>query len=62
MKEGEVTATAVLNEMFAHLSRKRIRELAISGMEETRYVNRLSRAIEALNNYPNIANGMFPSR
>ncbi|KAN0077179.1 P-loop containing nucleoside triphosphate hydrolase protein [Tylopilus felleus] len=59
MKEGEVTATAVLNEMFAHLSRKRIRELAISGMEETRYVNRLSRAIEALNNYPNIANGCF---
>ena len=61
MKEGDVTATAVLNEVFAFLSRKRIRELAISDMEEARYVNRLSRAIEALNNLPNIANGMFSS-
>lgn len=62
MKEADVTTTAVLNEIFAPLSRKRIRELAMGGMEETRYVNRLSRAIEALNNFPNIANGMFPSR
>ncbi|KAF8447842.1 P-loop containing nucleoside triphosphate hydrolase protein [Boletus edulis BED1] len=59
MKETDVTATAVLNEIFAPLSRKRIRELAISDMEEARYVNRLSRAVEALNNHPNIANGCF---
>lgn len=62
MKEADVTATAVLNEIFASLSRKRIRELAMGDMEEARYVNRLSRAIEALNNFPNIANGMFSSR
>lgn len=62
MKEGDVTATAVLNEIFAPLSRKRMRELAMGDMEEARYVNRLSRAIEALNNHPNIANGMFSSR
>ncbi|KAF8559685.1 P-loop containing nucleoside triphosphate hydrolase protein [Imleria badia] len=59
MKEGDVTATAVLNEIFAPLSRKRVRELAIGDMEEARYVNRLSRAVEALNNFPNIANGCF---
>lgn len=62
MKEADVTATAVLNEIFAPLSRKRIRELAMGDMEEARYVNRLSRAIETLNNFPNIANGMFSSR
>lgn len=62
MKEADVTATAVLNEIFAPLSRKRIRELAIGEMEEAQYVNRLSRAIEALNNLPNIANGTFSSR
>ncbi|KAG9318593.1 P-loop containing nucleoside triphosphate hydrolase protein [Chiua virens] len=59
MKETDVTATAVLNDIFSPLSRKRIRELAMSDIEETRYVNRLSRAIEALNNFPNIANGCF---
>ncbi|KAH0830674.1 P-loop containing nucleoside triphosphate hydrolase protein [Lanmaoa asiatica] len=62
MKEGDVTATAVLNEIFAPLSRKRIRELAMGDMEEARYVSRLSRAIETLNNFHNIANGMFSSR
>ena len=62
MKEADTTATAVLNEVFAPLSRKRIRELAMGDMEEARYVNRLSRAIEALNNFPNIANGMFSPR
>ncbi|KAI9571435.1 P-loop containing nucleoside triphosphate hydrolase protein [Boletus coccyginus] len=59
MKEADTTATAVLNEVFAPLSRKRIRELAMGDMEEARYVNRLSRAIEALNNFHNIANGCF---
>lgn len=62
MKEGDVTATAVLNELFAPLSRKRIRELAMGELEEARYVNRLSRAIEALNNFSVVANGVFSSR
>lgn len=62
MKEADVTATAVLNEIFITLSRKRIRELAMGDIEEARYVNHLSRAIEALNNLPALANGMFYSR
>lgn len=62
MKEADVTTTTVLNEIFIPLSRKRIRDLAMGEMEEARYVNRLSRAVETLNNFPNIANGMFSSR
>ncbi|KAF9227797.1 hypothetical protein BS17DRAFT_726296 [Gyrodon lividus] len=59
MKEADTTATTVLNEMFSLLSRKRVKELAMGEEEEARYVNRLSRAIEGLNNSSSIANGCF---
>jgi chromosome transmission fidelity protein 18 len=57
MKEADTTATTVLNEIFSPLSRKRVKELAMGEEEEARYVNRLSRAIEGLNNFSSIANG-----
>ncbi|KIJ10510.1 hypothetical protein PAXINDRAFT_177467 [Paxillus involutus ATCC 200175] len=59
MKEADTTATTVLNEIFSPLSRKRVKELAMGEEEEARYVNRLSRAIEGLNNFSSIANGCF---
>ncbi|KIL00951.1 hypothetical protein PAXRUDRAFT_821161 [Paxillus rubicundulus Ve08.2h10] len=59
MKEADATATMVLNEIFSLLSRKRVKELAMGEEEEARYVNRLSRAIEGLNNFSSIANGCF---
>ncbi|KAH7889597.1 P-loop containing nucleoside triphosphate hydrolase protein [Phlebopus sp. FC_14] len=59
MKEADTTIMAVLNEIFAPLSRKRVRDLVAGGEEEGRYVNRLTRAIEGLNNSTGIANGCF---
>ncbi|KAG1754359.1 P-loop containing nucleoside triphosphate hydrolase protein [Suillus lakei] len=56
MKEGDTTATSVINEIFAPLSRKRVKELGMGEEEEARYVNRLSHTIEALNNPASIAN------
>lgn len=57
MKEGDTTATSVINEIFAPLSRKRVKELGMGEEEEARYVNRLSHSIEGLNNPASIANG-----
>lgn len=57
MKETDNTVTAVLNEIFASPSRRRVKEQA-AGEEATRYVSRLSRAIESLNNPASIANGI----
>ncbi|KAG1891416.1 P-loop containing nucleoside triphosphate hydrolase protein [Suillus subluteus] len=59
MKEGDTTVTSVINEIFAPLSRKRVKELGIGEEEEARYVNRLSHTIEGLNNPASIANGCF---
>ncbi|KAG1826875.1 uncharacterized protein BJ212DRAFT_1308982 [Suillus subaureus] len=59
MKEGDTTVTSVINEIFAPLSRKRLKELGMGEEEEARYVNRLSHTIEGLNNPASIANGCF---
>ncbi|KAH7921370.1 P-loop containing nucleoside triphosphate hydrolase protein [Leucogyrophana mollusca] len=59
MKEADTSMTSVINEIFAPLSRKRIKELGMGEDEEARYVNRLSRAVEGLNNPSSIANGCF---
>ncbi|KAI6166905.1 hypothetical protein EDD17DRAFT_1773912 [Pisolithus thermaeus] len=59
MKEGDSTTTTVLREIFAAISRRRVKDLAIEDDDGLRYVNRLSRAIEVLNNPASIANGCF---
>ncbi|KAG2747917.1 P-loop containing nucleoside triphosphate hydrolase protein, partial [Suillus brevipes Sb2] len=59
MKEGDTTATSVINEIFAPLSRKRVKELGMGEEEEARYVNRPSHTMEGLNNSASIANGCF---
>lgn len=46
MKEAEHSQTAVLNDLFLPMSRKRAKDLGIGEEEESRYVGRLSREIE----------------
>ncbi|OJA12544.1 hypothetical protein AZE42_08143 [Rhizopogon vesiculosus] len=59
MKEGDTTISSVTNQIFAPLSRRRVKELGIGEEEEARYVNRLSHSIEGLNNPASIANSCF---
>lgn len=58
MKEADSTITAVLNEIFVSSSRRRAKDLTMGEEEASRYVSRLSRSIEALNNPASIANGI----
>ncbi|KAI0086408.1 P-loop containing nucleoside triphosphate hydrolase protein [Irpex rosettiformis] len=59
MKEAEVSQTAVLNDLFSPMSRKRAKDLGVGEEEETRYVGRLSREIEASGSMDKIAIGCF---
>jgi len=62
MKEGDTTITSVTNQIFAPLSRRRVKELGMGEEEEARYVNRLSHVIEGLNNPASIANSKCRKR
>ena len=62
MKEGDTTVSSVTNQIFAPLSRKRVKELGMGEEEELRYVNRLNHAIEGLNNPASIANSQCNMR
>lgn len=62
MKEGDTTISSVTNQIFAPLSRKRVKELGMGEEEEMQYVNRLSHAIEGLNNPASIANSQCNMR
>lgn len=57
MKEGDVSQILVLNDLFAPMSRKRAKDLGIGEEEESRYVGRLSREIEASGAMDKIAIG-----
>ncbi|KXN91400.1 Chromosome transmission fidelity protein 18 [Leucoagaricus sp. SymC.cos] len=59
MKEGDTTVVAVLNSIFSPLSKKRVKELALTEEQESRYVNRLSHEIEGSGKDAAIANGCF---
>jgi len=59
MKEADTTANSVLNDIFAPMSKKRVKELGMGEEEEARYVNRLSRTIEGMNSFASIATGCF---
>lgn len=58
MKEADSSTIAVLNNIFAPMSRKRIRELGMGEEEESKYVGRLSREIENINNPSTLAAGL----
>jgi chromosome transmission fidelity protein 18 len=57
MKEADATVISVVNNLFNPLSRKRVKELALSDEEEARYVLRLSREIESSGRDSTIASG-----
>ncbi|KAF8077688.1 P-loop containing nucleoside triphosphate hydrolase protein [Lyophyllum atratum] len=59
MKEADTSLTTVLNSLFNPLSKKRIKELALTEEEESKYVARLSRDIDASGRESSIALGCF---
>ncbi|KAF7322486.1 AAA domain-containing protein [Mycena chlorophos] len=59
MKESDTSMVTVLNNLFNPLTRKRVLELALTEVEEKRYVARLSRDVEACGRENSIAVGCF---
>lgn len=57
MKEAEVSQLTVLNDLFAPMARKRVKDLGMGEDEESKYVGRLSREIEASGTMDKIAIG-----
>jgi chromosome transmission fidelity protein 18 len=57
LKEAEASATSVLNDLFAPMSRKRAKDLGLTEEQESRYVNRLGRDVEASGALDKIALG-----
>jgi chromosome transmission fidelity protein 18 len=57
MKEADSSTISVLNSMFAPMTRKRVKELGMGEEEESKYVGRLSREIESINNLSTVAAG-----
>ncbi|KAF8163574.1 P-loop containing nucleoside triphosphate hydrolase protein [Crassisporium funariophilum] len=59
MKEADSTVISVINSLFAPLSKKRVKELALTDEEEARYVARLCREIDGSGRESYIASGCF---
>lgn len=59
MKETEASQLTVLNDLFAPMSKKRVKELGYGEEEESRYVARLSREVECTGNSDKVALGEF---
>lgn len=57
MKEAESSNLSVLNNLFAPMTRKRVKELGLGEKDEAKYVARLSREIDSSNNPGNVATG-----
>ena len=57
MKEADASQTSVLNDLFLPMSKKRVKDLGITEGEETRYVSRLCREIEACGSTDKVAIG-----
>ncbi|KAJ7047115.1 P-loop containing nucleoside triphosphate hydrolase protein [Mycena alexandri] len=59
MKEADTSLISVLNSLFTPLTRKRVKELALTEAEELKYVGRLSREIDGCGRENSIAVGCF---
>ncbi|KAG5645600.1 hypothetical protein DXG03_005738 [Asterophora parasitica] len=59
MKEADTSLSTVLNDLFNPLTKKRVKELALTEEEEGRYVARLSREIDGSGRESSIALGCF---
>jgi chromosome transmission fidelity protein 18 len=62
MKEADSSLLAVLSSIFTPLAQRRIKELGLKTNEESLYVSRLSREIEALGKESTVATGDTYSR
>jgi len=61
MGAADSSVVSVLNSIFNPLSKKRVKELALTDDEESRYVTRLSHEIEGSGRESGIATGKQPS-
>ncbi|KAJ7157004.1 P-loop containing nucleoside triphosphate hydrolase protein [Mycena crocata] len=59
MKEADSSLVSVLNSLFTPLTRKRVKELALTEVEESKYVGRLSREVDGCGRENSIAVGCF---
>lgn len=59
MKEADSSLLSVLNDLFLPLSKRRVKELALSEEEEARYVSRLSREVDSYGKDNSVAIGTF---
>ncbi|EJD53229.1 P-loop containing nucleoside triphosphate hydrolase protein [Auricularia subglabra TFB-10046 SS5] len=59
MKEADMAFSTVLNNLFTPLSKRRVKELGLREEEETRYVSRLSREVEASGAIDKVVTGCF---
>lgn len=57
MKEAEASNVTVLNNLFAPMTRKRVKELGLGEKDEAKYVARLSREIDSNSNPGAVATG-----
>ncbi|KAK0483962.1 hypothetical protein IW261DRAFT_1466046 [Armillaria novae-zelandiae] len=59
MKEAEMSVISALTDLFSPLSKRRVKELGMTDEEESRYVGRLCRVVEACGRDSSIAIGCF---
>jgi chromosome transmission fidelity protein 18 len=59
MKEAEASVLSILNDIFSPLTKKRVKDLAMTEEQESRYITRLSFEIEGSGKDAAIANGRF---
>ncbi|KAG8922627.1 hypothetical protein FRC01_013800 [Tulasnella sp. 417] len=59
MKEAETTTQAVWNDIFIPLSKKRVKDMGMTGDESQKYVNRLARMVEASGTMDKVMTGCF---
>lgn len=61
MKEADSSFNVVLNNLFAPMSKQRVKELGFSEDQDSKYVDRISRDVEASGALDRVALGIPPS-
>ncbi|KAL1762152.1 P-loop containing nucleoside triphosphate hydrolase protein [Schizophyllum commune] len=59
MKQAETSVQSVLNNLFAPMSKRRVKELGLTEAEESKYVARLSHEVDASGRESGVAVGCF---
>ena len=60
VKEAEASFMATLTDLFTPLSKRRVKELGLGETEESRFVSRLSRGVEASGTTDKVITGDYP--